>query len=564
VSDLKFDVRRFDGRTRETLAWKIRNSEDFKLPRLRYWNYDPCRKHRKGWQEEHYDAENDRVFYETVKGRPNPKCHECGINLMQHQRLAVAWMYMKKKGLLADTPGVGKTFSAIGLLAMLYETGEIPDNGKAVFIPRAPALYQWKQQMLRAMPHLQQRLLLLDGKYTKEQRKQLYLGDWDVLLIGPEMYRNDFQIIEKLGKLSLLVTDDVDQLRNPDTSTSYSIDRLGRKADRFFIMTGSPLQKRLPELHAVLDAVGGDVLLGSRDAFVKRHVRYATSTSKDQYGREQSETKIVGYQGLEKVKKRIAPLVLRRTAADITDANFPDVVVDDIFLDLYRPQRQKYTELQNDVLRILKEDGTEQEKRIQAIAKLHYGSSICAGLSTLGEADGPNTSSKFDWTVNTIGPGGSLSDEKVVVFANLKNSIRTLQKRFDNLGVKYVTVWGEESSKEARMRAQTQFWEDDKTQVLIGTRAIEQSLNLQVARHLINVDMILNPERMTQLAGRIRRFGSEYSRVFVHNLLTNNTHEERFLPLLEREAALSSFIWEEKNHLFKELSPMEMLQMITG
>lgn len=564
MSELKFDVRKFDGKTRETLAWKVRNSEDFKLPRLRYWNYDPCRRHRSGWEEEQYDAATDTISMVTVKGRPNPKCPDCGIEFMQHQRLAVAWMYLKKKGLLADTPGVGKTFSAIGLLAMLYETGEIPANGKAVFIPRAPALHQWKKQMLRAMPYLQQRLLLVDGKYTKDQRKSLYLGDWDVLLIGPEMYRNDYETIEKLGNLGLMITDDVDQLRNPDTSTSYSLDRLGRKADRYFIMTGSPLQKRLPELHAVLDGVGGDLLLGARDAFVKRHVRYESSYSKDQYGREQKETRVAGYKGLDTVKKRIAPLVLRRTAEDITDARFPSVVVDDVFLDLYPAQRAKYKELQNDVLNILREDGTEQQKRIQAIAKLHYGSSICAGLSTLGEADAPNSSVKFDWTVNSIAPGGALEDEKVVVFANLRASIRTLQNRFDNMGIKYVTVWGEESSKEARMHAQEQFWEDGETRVLLGTRAIEQSLNLQVARHLINVDLILNPERMTQLAGRIRRFGSEYNRVFVHNLLTNNTQEERFLPLLEREAALASFIWEENNALFKPLSSLEMMRMITG
>lgn len=564
MTRLKFDVRNFDNSAREKLAWKVRNSKDFNLPKMRYWNYAPCRKHRNGWEEEKYDAKTDTVQKILVRGRPNPQCHNCGIDLMEHQRLAVAWMYMKKKGLLADTPGVGKTFAAIGLLSMLYETGEIPTNGKAIIIPRAPALYQWYKQMVRAMPIMKDRLLLVDGKYSKEKRKELYLSDWDVLLIGPEMYRNDYQVLEKLGTLGLMLTDDVDQLRNPETSTSYAIDRLGRAADRYFIMTGSPLQKRLPELHSVLDGVGGDRVLGSRDAFERQHVRYTTTTTTDQYGRESKESKISGYRGLDTVKRRIAPLVLRRTSNDITDAKFPDIVVDDVFLELYRPQRRAYKELQNDVVRILKADGTEQEKRIQAIAKLHYGSSICAGLATLGEEDGPNTSVKFDWVINTISEGGSLEDEKVVVFVNLRASVEALQKRLDNVGIKYVTVWGKEPDKAARMRAQEEFWNNDDVRVLIGTRAIEQSLNLQVARHLINVDMILNPERMTQLAGRIRRYGSEYSRVFVHNLLTNDTHEERYLPLLEREAALSSFIWEEKNQLFKELSSVEMLRMITG
>lgn len=545
------------------MAWQVHNAKDFKLPKLKGWNYDPCRKHRNGWDKVVYNRETDKDEVKRVVGIPNPKCNQCGFAFMDHQRIAVAWMYLKKSGLLADTPGLGKTISAAGLVSMLYATGEIPDKGRALIVPRAPALYQWKSQLLRAMPGLSDRLILMDGGLTQKKRKELYLTDWDVALIGPEMLRNDYHILEQITKFSLVLSDDVDQLRNPDTDTSYVLDRMGRAADRYFIMTGSPLQKKLPELHSVLDAVGGERALGSRDSFIKRHVRYETTSSTDQYGRNQSETKISGYRGLDQVKARIAPIVLRRTADDLKDAKIPDVVTNDVFLDLYRPQRAKYKELQDGVLTLLKDDQLEV-KHVAAIAMMHYGSAICAGLSALGEDDGPGTSVKFDWVTENIRDGGVLGDEKVVIFSRLKNSVRSLHNRFDNIGVKYVTVWGEDADKSKRAEAQQQFWDDPETRVLIGTSAIEQSLNLQVARHLINVDMILNPERMTQLAGRVRRLGSEHSHVFVHNLLTNNTHEERFLPLLEREAALSSYIWEEKSLLFKELSPVEMLRMITG
>ena len=115
-----------------------------------------------------------------------------------------------------------------------------------------------------------------------------------------------------------------------------------------------------------------------------------------------------------------------------------------------------------------------------------------------------------------------------------------------------------------RRAAQEQFWEDPECRVLIGTRAIEQSLNLQVSRHLINIDMILNPARMEQLAGRIRRDGSAYQHVFVHNLLTVGTQEERYLPLLEREAALSSHIWDENSELFQALDAQALLRLISG
>lgn len=568
MTRLKFDVRNFDTKTREQLAWKVKNAKDFKLPRMTYWNYEPCRRCRNnGWEEEIYNKETGITTKVLVKDKPNPRCHSCGIEFMQHQRIAVAWLYLKKKALLADTPGVGKTFSAIGLLSMLYETGEIPGerfNKKAIFIPRSPALHQWRKQMIRSMPSISDRILLVDGSMTKQKRKQLYLGDWDVLLIGPEMFRNDFDDIEKVGTVELLVTDDIDSLRNRETDTSYFVDRMGRRAERFVIMTGSPLQKKLPELHCVLDGLGGESILGSFDTFVAQHVRKETVTETDQFGRNQHTTKIVGYRGVDKIKQKIAPLVLRRTAEDVSDARFPNVVVDDVFLEMYPQQRKMYKELQKEVITMVKEDGIEAQKKVQAIAKLHYGSAICAGMATLGYEDGPRTSVKYDWVTQVLGPGGDLENEKVVIFARLKTSIRALQRRFDNMGIKYVTVWGEETSKEARQRSQDQFWEDKETRVLLGTAAIEQSLNLQVARHLINVDMILNPERMTQLAGRIRRFGSEYSRVFVHNLLINDSQEERYLPLLEREAAIASYVWDEKNDLFEELSSIELMRLITG
>jgi SNF2 family DNA or RNA helicase len=100
--------------------------------------------------------------------------------------------------------------------------------------------------------------------------------------------------------------------------------------------------------------------------------------------------------------------------------------------------------------------------------------------------------------------------------------------------------------------------------VLVGTAAIEQGLNLQIARHLICVDQIMNPARMQQLAGRIKRVGSAYKTVYVHNLLTLNTQEEGYLDLLMREQALADHIWSESNQLYEALSPLALLQLVGG
>lgn len=569
-----FDVRNFTDERREQLAWAIHESSDFKLPALRAWNYEPCRQHRYGWDKEVQNESGLWVFQKQFT--PKPDCRKCGIIFREHQRIGIAWMYMKKFGLLADSMGLGKTTEIGGLIAMLLETGELSlardrsdpfgGMGRAIVVPRSTALYQWHNELLRMMPGLN--IAVSEG--SKRQRTQLYLQPWQVLLIGPEMIRRDFEMLERFD-LSLLVTDDVDQLRNRETDTSYVLDRLGRRGteklvpgtDRYIIASGTPLQKRLPELHSILDGVGGEPILGDQEIFLRRHVRRETVREfNSKTGREEKREIIVGYRNLNTLKRQIAPLVLRRVATDLHDVNLPTIMPNDVYLDLYPAQRRKYEELRKGVLQILKADGGAQIKRPDALAKIHYGAAICAGLSALGENDGPGTSVKMDWIIDAL--TGDLGDEKVVIFANLKNSVRSLQYRFRDEKIGFVTVWGEEKSKAARAEAQERFWSDPNCRVLIGTKAIEQSLNLQVARHLINMDTILNPSRMQQLAGRIRRDGSAYSQVFVHNLLTYNTQEARYMPMLEREQALANWIWDENDQLFNALDPVQLLQLIGG
>lgn len=540
------------------MAARVRVSTDFKLPKLDLWNYSPCRVHANGWVEQFYDEERKEERHRTVYDRPKPGCRKCGILFRQHQRVGIAWMYLKKRGLLADVPGSGKTAHAGGLVAMLHQTGEIESVGRVLIIPRAPALAQWRDELLRMLPNLN--LVVASG--TKKQRLEIYAQPWDVMLISPQTFNNDNEILRNNFDFSLVLTDDVDALRNRDTDTAKNIKRLARDSDRFFVMTGTPLQKRLSELWSTLEEVGGRQAFGTLDAFERRHVTTAVVREFDENTGLQTKIRTVpAYRNMNEVKEKMAPMVLRRNAEDLKDVHLPEVNVNDVFLDLYPAQRNKYEELRRGVLRIIKEQG-EDVKHITALTQIHYGAQICGGLATLGEADGPNTSVKMDWVVRALQE--EFEGEKVVLFANYKNSVRALQERFRAAGIGFETVWGEEPNKDARMRSQNRFWDDKNCRVLIGTQAIEQSLNLQVSRHLIAMDTILNPARMEQLAGRIRRDGSAYKHVFVHNLLTVRTQEERYLPLLEREAALSSHIWDENNDLFKALQPLQLLQLISG
>jgi SNF2 family DNA or RNA helicase len=525
------DARRFE------FGEAVRRAADFQLPPLSYFNSDPCPQH----QEIHAD------------------CRQCGIVLRRHQRIGVAWLYVVRRGLIADSMGTGKTAHVAGLLALLMQAGELDDDRAVIVVRSGSPVMQWQAELNRLVPTLG--VSVATG--TRQERVERYLSPWRVMLMGYHMFSRDLEDMLNFP-INTLIVDDVDALRHRENKTAYAIKRLARDCKRVVILSGTPLQKRLPELHSVLEPIGGREIFGSELAFRQRYVREEKVKvyARRREGAPQAinTTKAVGYKNIDEFIQRIRPLALRRTAADITDVDLPAVVSQDVFLDLYPVQHARYRELQAGVLKIIKAEGTTVS-RPAAVAQFTYGAMLCSGLCTLGEADRPKSSIKLDWLEEKL-VEGDLSDEKVVCFMNFKNSIRAMQERLTRAGVGYVTIWGEEKRPAARFAAQEKFWQDPNCRVLMGTSAIEQSLNLQIARHLVNVDTILNAARMAQLSGRIRRDGSSHSTVYVHNLLTTGTQEEQYLPLLEREQALQDAVWNEQSELFHALSPLALLSLI--
>lgn len=497
-------------------AWRIHQSKDIQLPPLSWWNDKPCKDHE-----------------EITEG-----CQKCGIILRKHQRVGAAWLYMRKKGLLADTVGSGKSFQAAALLALMKERGE---RTRVLVITRPAPIYQFASELQRAVPKLN--VAIAQG--TRQKRFEQYVGHWDVLLIGPQMLLNDELALQRLG-ITTVIIDDTDVIRHPNTRQAQAIKNLiyMPQIERVVVMTATPLQKKLMELYYILILLGGKDIFGTASAFKRTYITINN-----------------GHKNLPEFKRKLAPFVLRRTATDIDDVKLPIVVPSNIFLDLTPSQRTRYKELQAGILSLMKE-GNLETKHVEAVARFTYGAQICSGLVTLGELYRSGQNCKLDKVTEML--TGDLSEEKAVVFMRFKKSIRFAQEMLEKNGIGYVTIWGEDSNKKRRYEAQQRFWYDDNCKVLLGTQAIEQSLNLQISAHLINVDTIPNPARMEQLAGRIRRDGSPHTHVYVHNLLTTDTQEERMIAALQREQTLINFVWDEESELFERINSQTMLKWITG
>lgn len=120
--------------------------------------------------------------------------------------------------------------------------------------------------------------------------------------------------------------------------------------------------------------------------------------------------------------------------------------------------------------------------------------------------------------------------EKLVIFTEHKDTLLYLEERLSRSGgYKVATIHGGKSVDERR-EAQCAFAKPD-TQILIGTDAAGEGINLQFCRLLINWDIPWNPNRLEQRMGRVHRYGQKQD-VLVFNLVASNTKEGKVLERL--------------------------------
>lgn len=528
---------------RRALARQVKKAKTATLPHLKHWKYTPC--------EAHADLEAPLVDCEF---------RACGGDFFEHQKVALAWLYLNGNGMVASVPGSGKTGVTLGLCSLLKERGEMT---RAVIVVQTPAVQQWLSEAHRFAPGL--RTVASHSNLKKSERTALYSEDWDVMIVGYHLLQRDSDEI-MATKPSLVVTDDVDPLLSHRNQTHKNIARLAAPAERVVVMNASNLQRHLNQIHAAMVPMGGLAIWGSLTAFERQYLR-VVKTPIYVGGKRRYVPQTVGYQNLNHLKETLSPWVIRHGYEDLTDIRMPEIMPpQNVWLELYPEQRRMYEELREGVLRIITESGEKVKnlpEQAKALSMLSYGAQICAGIPALTDGeDGPKRSIKLDWLMERVKPGGVWEDRKVVVFMKNIGMIRAARARLDMVGVGHATIWGPEPDAQVRAAEIKRFWEDPECRVFMGTAAMERSLNLHVANIVVCLDTHLNPERMRQILGRVRRAGSRHDKVFVFNLFALDTQEAKYLKVLRQRAALVDAVWDEENAMYEKLSTKDLLDLI--
>lgn len=478
---------------------------------------------------------------------------------LPHQLSGIAWAYLTPKSIVGDSVGCGKTGLALGLFELLKEKGQLThEKGKRglVVAPASAILGSWLaagfQDFVPGM-----RVVTVQDK-TKKQRLKVYQQtDWEVLVVSYGAVVNDLEHLKELGFVAV-VADEADALGNHTSQRTKAFKEVVQEATWVCSMTATPTSGvSLMPLHSILDAMGVKDF-GSKTWFERYYhvkVRDHIWIKRNGVATRIPVWRIESVKNGAEFKQGFKPFFLRRTRKDV-GAKMPELLAQVKLLDMHPKQRAAYELAKQGFVQL----GPHAPKK-ELKSAFNAMRQISTTTAFLDEGTGPDISAKMDWLIEQLSPGGDFESEKAVVFSQWLLSVDCFARRLEEAGIGHVKITGAvNQSKREEMRQK--FWNDPTCRVVVGTSAIEKSLNLQVARLQVNIDQLHVPKSGEQLAGRVQRAGSLHEEAWVFSLLSRDTIDEKIYKNLQQKQGLADYVLDADSEVFESLTPMELYEIV--
>ena len=242
----------------------------------------------------------------TCDEQPVPVPAGLTTELRPYQYRGFQWLSTLRRlglgGVLADDMGLGKTVQTLAMIGA--DRAENPDAAPYLVVAPTSVVGNWQAEAARFLPGLRTAVVGGTARRRTGTLAELAAGA-DILITSYTLLRleaEEYQAIPFAG----LMLDEAQAVKNHDSATFSVITRLDR---RFTVaITGTPLENNLTELWALFRLVAPGLLPALR------HFTEYYRTPIEKLGQQDR---------LDQLRRRIAPLMLRRTKEQVV-ADLPD------------------------------------------------------------------------------------------------------------------------------------------------------------------------------------------------------------------------------------------------
>nr|CAI5847493.1 unnamed protein product [Callosobruchus analis] len=539
----------------DDFVWRLRNWPSFNLcstlahhgPKSEADKAkDVIKKARVEDDEYHKNSIEDQTYYSIAHTVHEIVTEQASImingKLKEYQIKGLEWLVSlynnNLNGILADEMGLGKTIQTIALITHLMEKKKV--NGPYLIIVPLSTLSNWVLEFEKWAPSV----VVVSYKGSPAGRRQIQSQmrstKFNVLLTTYEYVIKDKGVLAKLP-WKYMIIDEGHRMKNHHCKLTQVLNTHYLAPHRL-LLTGTPLQNKLPELWALLNFLLPSIFKSCSTFEQWFNAPFATTGEKVELNEE--ETILI----IRRLHKVLRPFLLRRLKKEV-ESQLPDKVEYIIKCDMSGLQKVLYKHMQGKG--VLLTDGSERGTKGKGGAKALMNTIVqlrklcnhpfmfqnieekyCDHVGIAGGViSGPDiyrASGKFE-LLDRILPKLKATNHRVLLFCQMTQLMTIMEDYLSYRGFGYLRLDG---TTKAEDRGDLLKKFNDKHSeyfiFLLSTRAGGLGLNLQSADTVIIFDSDWNPHQDLQAQDRAHRIGQQ-NEVRVLRLMTVNSVEERIL-----------------------------------
>ncbi|MFK7971319.1 MAG: SNF2-related protein [Bacteroidia bacterium] len=425
-------------------------------------------------------------------------------DLYPYQKEGVEFAAFKEGVIIGDEMGLGKTLQAI-TAAIIKK--EVFGFKRTLVICPASLKDQWKQEIEKFS---NEKACVIEG--FPEDRAELYRSAEEYFLIlNYETVLRDAGEINKYNT-DFIILDEAQRIKNYETRTAHAVKSLNKK--HCLVITGTPIENRLIDLFSIVEFID-PYFLAPLWEFSYQHCFF------DEY----KKNKITGYYNLQSLKKRLKPILLRRTKQEVLK-QLPNLTESNVPVELHPVQAEYHASYAQGIARLVRKKFLTPYdlRRLQLL--LMNMRMVCDSSFLVDKESyhSPKLTELRHILIHKLDLRNS--DRKVIIFTEWTTMQALIGKMLREAGLTYAELNGKIPVKK-RQALVEHFMTDPDCNIFLSTEAGGSGLNLQVADTVINFELPWNPAKKNQRIGRIDRLGQKNEHLNVFNLVTRKSIEMR-------------------------------------
>ena len=461
---------------------------------------------------------------------------DINIEPLPHQEKTARMVVEQLEGraLLADEVGLGKTIEA-GLILKHYLNEGLLDN----FLILVPASlgFQWTEEMVN-------KFNIKDIFFNRKGRGWQYF-DYQIASLDKAKRERHARYLKEIA-FDMVIVDEAHKLKNRKTLNWKFVNSLEKKF--CLLLTATPLQNDIQELYNLISIIHPDLYSNFSEFKQKYDIDRHTVGENNKL-----------QQDLQEIMIRNSH---KQTPLDLSDRHIKQITVT-----LCSEERKIYDRVTSYVKKKYRQ---KQNEGSGILNLLLYQRELCSSFAALRQTLSKTETKDQEITeilriMNKVGCSSKLkktleiiaeTEGRVLIFTEFRATQNYIGYFLEENGHKTIVFNGSFSSSG---KEYIKFLFQKDRDVMISTEAGSQGLNLQFCNVIINYDLPWNPMKLEQRIGRIHRLGQQQD-VYVYNLATRNTIEEKVLKILYKKIHLLKKVIGDMDNVLMDLKDSTSLE----